>query len=117
MEERIEEPNPLQVSDGNGLVANKAQPFSSTRRIADLAGDIVIDESDVARQLIDGASFGPDALKAIGQAFDAAWEEIASNFGTDPNDRQRQPRRHQSSSRHSRPAAHPTDHALARSGR
>jgi hypothetical protein len=27
------------------------------------------------RQLIDGASFGPDALKAIGEAFDVAWAE------------------------------------------
>jgi hypothetical protein len=39
-----------------------------------------------ARELIDGASFGPDALRAIGQAFDRAWAEIANNFGTDPND-------------------------------
>jgi hypothetical protein len=39
-----------------------------------------------AQQLIDGASFGPDALKAIGQAFDAAWAEIAANFGDDPLD-------------------------------
>jgi hypothetical protein len=37
-----------------------------------------------ARQLIDGAAFGPDALKAIGDAFDAAWAEIAGQFGTDP---------------------------------
>ena len=36
-----------------------------------------------ARQLIDGASFGPEALKAIGQAFDKAWLEIAGNFGDD----------------------------------
>ena len=33
-----------------------------------------------ARQLIDGASHGPDALKAIGQAFDEAWLTIAGNF-------------------------------------
>jgi hypothetical protein len=33
-----------------------------------------------ARQLIDGATLGPDALKAIGQAFDAAWGEIAHRF-------------------------------------
>jgi hypothetical protein len=33
-----------------------------------------------ARQLIDGASFGPEALKAIGAAFDAAWAEISGNF-------------------------------------
>jgi hypothetical protein len=39
-----------------------------------------------ARQLVDGASFGPDALKAIGTAFDEAWAEIASNFGADPQD-------------------------------
>jgi hypothetical protein len=36
-----------------------------------------------ARQLIDGASFGPDALKAIGGAFDAAWAEISDTFRTD----------------------------------
>jgi hypothetical protein len=29
-----------------------------------------------ARQLIDSASFGPATLKAIGQAFDAAWQDI-----------------------------------------
>ena len=39
-----------------------------------------------ARQLIDGASYGPDTLKAMGQAFDAAWDEIASTFGNDPKD-------------------------------
>jgi hypothetical protein len=38
-----------------------------------------------ARALIDNASFGPDALMAIGQAFDAAWVEIAGNFGDDPD--------------------------------
>ena len=37
-----------------------------------------------ARRLIDGASFGPDALKALGQAFDEAWAEIAGNFGNEP---------------------------------
>jgi hypothetical protein len=37
-----------------------------------------------ARQLIDGAAFGPEAVKAIGDAFDAAWAEIAWNFGNDP---------------------------------
>jgi hypothetical protein len=42
-----------------------------------------------ARQLIDGASFGPDALKAIGQAFDEAWAQIAANFGNDRNDIER----------------------------
>jgi hypothetical protein len=39
-----------------------------------------------AHQLIDGASFGPDTLKAIGQAFDQAWAQIAGNFGDDPSD-------------------------------
>jgi hypothetical protein len=34
-----------------------------------------------ARRLIDGASFGPDTLKALGQAFDQAWAEIPGNFG------------------------------------
>jgi hypothetical protein len=37
-----------------------------------------------ARQLIDSASYGPDALNAMGKAFDAAWHEIAGNFGDDP---------------------------------
>lgn len=37
-----------------------------------------------ARRLIDGASFGPDTLKVVGQAFDEAWAEIAGRFGTIP---------------------------------
>ena len=37
-----------------------------------------------ARQLIHGASFGPDALKVICKAFDLAWAEIAGNFGDGP---------------------------------
>jgi hypothetical protein len=36
------------------------------------------------QQLIDGASFGPEAMKAIGDTFDAAWVDIAGNFGNDP---------------------------------
>ena len=28
-----------------------------------------------------GAVFGPEALEAMGQAFDQAWAEIAGNFG------------------------------------
>jgi hypothetical protein len=42
-----------------------------------------------AKQLIDGASYGPDAIRAIGQAFDAAWADIAGNFGSDPQDLER----------------------------
>jgi hypothetical protein len=36
-----------------------------------------------ARRLIDSASFGPETLKAIGQAFDEAWASIERNFGCD----------------------------------
>ena len=39
-----------------------------------------------ALHLIDRASFGPEALKAITQAFDEAWREIAGNFGNDQRD-------------------------------
>jgi hypothetical protein len=37
-----------------------------------------------ARQLIDVASFGPETVKAMGEAFDQAWAEIAGNFGDNP---------------------------------
>jgi hypothetical protein len=37
-----------------------------------------------ARQLIDGASYGPEELKVIEQAFDDAWAAIEGNFGDDP---------------------------------
>ena len=40
-------------------------------------------------QLIDGASYGPEALKVIGQAFDEAWRDIAGNFGDDSPDVER----------------------------
>jgi hypothetical protein len=39
-----------------------------------------------ARRLIDGASYGPEAIEAIGQAFEEAWRTIAGNFGDDPRD-------------------------------
>jgi len=42
-----------------------------------------------ARRLIDGAAYGPNALKALGQAFDEAWASIAGNFGDDPSDIER----------------------------
>ena len=42
-----------------------------------------------ARNLIDGASYGPEALRAVGRAFDAAWTEIAGNFGSDTQDIER----------------------------
>jgi hypothetical protein len=35
-----------------------------------------------ARRLIDGATFGPETLKVMGEAFDLAWAEIAKNFGS-----------------------------------
>ena len=37
-----------------------------------------------AKQLIDSACYGPEALKIIGQAFDEAWISIAPNFGNNP---------------------------------
>ena len=42
-----------------------------------------------ARQLIDGASFGPEALKVMCRAFDEAWQSIQGNFGNDPQDIER----------------------------
>jgi hypothetical protein len=33
-----------------------------------------------ARKIIQAASFGPAALKVIGQAFDEAWADIAGSF-------------------------------------
>ena len=36
--------------------------------------------------LIDSTSYGPEALRAIGQAFDEAWREIAGNFGNERHD-------------------------------
>ena len=50
----------------------------TTRTMLDNAGAMK------PRDRIDGAAFGPEALKAIGQAFDQAWQEIAGNFGDDP---------------------------------
>ena len=42
-----------------------------------------------SRQLIEGAAYGPEALKIIGQAFDEAWRDIAGNFGDDSPDIER----------------------------
>jgi hypothetical protein len=32
------------------------------------------------RQQVSEASYGPDALQILGQAYDEAWEDIAGNF-------------------------------------
>ena len=36
-----------------------------------------------ARRLIEDASFGPETLKAISQAFEEAWLVVGGNFGAD----------------------------------
>jgi hypothetical protein len=36
-----------------------------------------------AHPFIDGASYGPDALRAITQAYDEAWAVVAGNFSED----------------------------------
>jgi hypothetical protein len=37
-----------------------------------------------ALEAIESASLGPEALKAVGQAFDEAWADIADSAGADP---------------------------------
>jgi hypothetical protein len=37
-----------------------------------------------ARQRISNASYSPEALKVLFQAFDEAWNNIAGNFGGNP---------------------------------
>jgi len=37
-----------------------------------------------ARRLIENAAFEPDQLKALGQAFDDAWERIAPSVSNTP---------------------------------
>ena len=46
-------------------------------------GAVRSDTATKPRQLIDGASFGPKALKAIWRGIRWAWGEIADNFGHD----------------------------------
>jgi hypothetical protein len=42
-------------------------------------------EARQAEKLIDGIAYGPDALKVIGAAFEAAWRDIADNFSHAPS--------------------------------
>jgi hypothetical protein len=37
-----------------------------------------------ARQLIEKSSFGPDEVKAMGQALDDAWAKLAPSVGASP---------------------------------
>jgi hypothetical protein len=37
-----------------------------------------------ARQLIGGASFPPDVLQVVFEAFDDAWTEVSAGVGKDP---------------------------------
>ena len=38
-----------------------------------------------ARKRIDAASFAPEVVHVLGEAFEQAWKEIAGNFGNDPS--------------------------------
>jgi two-component sensor histidine kinase len=38
-----------------------------------------------ARQLIEGAAFGPETLKAMSHALDEAWDSMTANMGSDPH--------------------------------
>ena len=38
-----------------------------------------------ARRVIDGAAFGPETVKAMGEAFDQAWAEVSVHFGDTPS--------------------------------
>jgi hypothetical protein len=40
-------------------------------------------ERQETKRYVDGASFGPAVVKAMGEAFDLAWSEIADNFRGD----------------------------------
>jgi hypothetical protein len=40
-------------------------------------------ERQETQRYVDGASFGPEVVKAMGEAFDTAWSEIADNFRGD----------------------------------
>lgn len=42
-----------------------------------------------AQRIIDGASFGPDVLKVVQQAFDEAWQAVAHKFTPDEHERVR----------------------------
>ena len=37
-----------------------------------------------ARKLLENATLGPDEVKAVGKAFDDAWEQIKSHYQSNP---------------------------------
>src|SRR5262245_2967999 len=39
-----------------------------------------------ARRLVEGATFRPETVKAMGEAFDQAWAQIAGHFGDTPHE-------------------------------
>jgi len=39
-----------------------------------------------ATEMTGAGSYGPEAVKAMGQAFDEVWLQIAGNFGDHPSD-------------------------------
>jgi hypothetical protein len=55
----------LSVADGYGSIAMRA-------------------DAQRAKRLMNSISYGPEALKAIAAAFDAAWEDIAEHFRSAP---------------------------------
>ena len=72
----------LQIAVGYEALANYAERRAKKpRRLVDSG---VPERSETGEgQPMEGASFGPDALKAICRAFDIAWRAIAKQFAGD----------------------------------
>jgi hypothetical protein len=52
--------------------------------VADAYASLAMRTDALTEKLVNGISFGPEALKTIGAAFDSAWEDIADHFRSEP---------------------------------
>jgi hypothetical protein len=76
----------LQIAVGYEALANHAERRArKPTRVVDsgVPERSEIDATGEGAQPMEGASFGPDALKAICRAFDIAWRSIAAQFAGD----------------------------------
>ena len=52
--------------------------------VADAYASLAMRTDALTEKPVNGISFGPEALKTIGAAFDSAWEDIADHFRSEP---------------------------------
>jgi hypothetical protein len=74
------------AGEARTIAESMSDPGQKTMMLSIAEAYVRLAERAELRQHMETTSFGPDALKVIGEAFDVAWAEIAGRFSDAPGE-------------------------------